>query len=102
MKSMDWRFFCKAPRCTSGGQRKLDNYDIIGKYFLFTLSHGEWRLCNECVGYETWRKEALTHRSKGSTRPVINNDTLITIDPYIYDDLTVIKDLLALAGVVID
>lgn len=98
----NWRFFCKAPRCTNGRYGKLDDYDTIDAYYLYTLSHGEWRLCNACIDYYDDRKGAVTHRSKGSTRPLIDNDTLITIDPYIYDDIRVVKNLLKLGGVTVE
>lgn len=102
MNPAKWRFFCKAPNCRSGGTRKIHDWERMGMYFLNTLSHGDWRLCDDCVGSSQSRYSSLTRkRSPNSTRPVINDSTIIMIDPFIYSDPKVIADLLRLGGVTV-
>ena len=94
------RWFCKGPGCPTGGHRKIYNQSITRKHYLTTLSHGSWRLCQECVKYEHVRFETLTKkRSPNSTRPPIDESTMIIIDPYQYSDIEVVTALLKLGGV---
>lgn len=102
-KAIDHRWFCKAPDCTTGGKRKIVDWEVIGKYELITISHGIWRLCHDCVPFAHCRRGALTRaRSPGSTRPIIDSSSIITLDPYIFGTLKVVEDLLKLSGTVIN
>lgn len=109
MNAEHWRLSCKGRECNIGkhNNKKKDKTNgsprkstLTELYILHTISHGEWRLCHECVNHAHYRAGAFV-RDSNSKFPALDDSTLITIDPYIYSDLKIIADLLRLGGVIV-
>ena len=78
------RHFCKYPDCTNR-RGKIDKYKTLDAFYLSTFSHGEWRICGDCVRWGYCRRYALDRPNrKESTRPPLTKDSMIKIDPFIY------------------
>ena len=99
-KSADYRWWCKAPSCPTGGSGRISDYKITHGYSLKTKSH-TWRICDFCREY-TYNRESVLTRPKetNSTRPDLG--LAVELDPFTYGDPKIAKDLLALAGVIVN
>lgn len=86
--------------CDASGCRYYDTlsrYERAGVYVIETISHRQWHLCQYCIHNRYKRTEVLTRVF--DNRPQIDDDTIITLDPFVYSSIKTIEDLLKLGKV---
>jgi len=90
------RTYCPNPRCKRGNHGGIGDA-IIDKYALPTLVY-TWRTCRECLDCR-YIRDLMISCVQEPDHPVVHDDFMVRVDPYIYKDIAVTQKLLGLAGI---